>query len=233
MTYWHKARPPGWIWFLVGVLTAAGLQSVGEAASFGVQHAPYQTSNWSGYVARGYYYEASGTWTVPTVTCDPTVPPTTPVSYGAWVGMDGYGTKTVEQTGTESACVNGIPAYSGWYEYYPAPPITITTITVAPGDMMFGRVIWRKTSVRLVLKDLTNGGYFSIRKNGAFIGYGAEWITEVPGCPKCATQPIAPLTVTPTTFFVTSFGKKWTQTNMNGFTVSTRVNDSFTVTKNA
>jgi hypothetical protein len=40
MNYWHKSRPPEWIWFLVSVLTAAGLQAVGEAASFGVQHAP-------------------------------------------------------------------------------------------------------------------------------------------------------------------------------------------------
>jgi hypothetical protein len=42
-----------------------------------------------------------------------------------WVGLDGYSSSTVEQTGTDSDCVGKNPSYYAWYEFYPNPSFEI------------------------------------------------------------------------------------------------------------
>src|SRR5438876_3385239 len=75
------------------------------------------STNWSGYSttgAPGSFQNASATWVQPQVTC------TSQNTYAAfWVGLDGDGTSTVEQLGTEADCVGGQARYSSWYEMYP------------------------------------------------------------------------------------------------------------------
>jgi hypothetical protein len=78
----------------------------------------------------------AGSWTVPTVSC-----PRRGTSYAAfWVGIDGYSSSTVEQTGTLAECSNGVATYSAWYEFYPSPMYTISALTVRPGDVITAQV---------------------------------------------------------------------------------------------
>ena len=75
-------------------------------------------STWGGYVAQGYDFTTiTGSWTMPQVTCN-----SYNDLYAPWIGIDGYGSQTVEQTGVQVDCSSGYPEYSGWYEMYPAPP---------------------------------------------------------------------------------------------------------------
>jgi hypothetical protein len=112
------------------------------------------SQNWSGFVANGgKFTSVSGSWTVPTVDCS-----STPDGVVAlWVGLDGAGSRTVEQTGTFSACQQGSASYAAWYEAFPAASILLSN-PVGPGDTMSASV----TSVgsntfTLVLTDNSRG----------------------------------------------------------------------------
>ncbi len=77
------------------------------------------STNWSGYAAAGGTYKSvSATWTEPTGTCSGSA------KYSSfWVGLDGYNSTTVEQTGSEVDCSGSTPRYYSWYEMYPAYPV--------------------------------------------------------------------------------------------------------------
>jgi hypothetical protein len=78
----------------------------------------YATQVWSGYVDVAHqnvkfrYVESN--FTVPAVTCTSL---TSKASF--WVGLDGYGTSTVEQDGLSTDCSIGRPNYQVWYEMFP------------------------------------------------------------------------------------------------------------------
>ncbi len=75
------------------------------------------STNWSGYAVTGAgpYQSVSASWTQPAADCAQTRN-----GYAAfWVGLDGYATETVEQTGTEARCSSGRASYGAWYEMYP------------------------------------------------------------------------------------------------------------------
>lgn len=73
-----------------------------------------ESENWSGYaVTVSSLTVAKGSWTVPAVNCSKT-----PNTYAAfWVGIDGYSSSTVEQTGTLAQCSGSSAAYYAWYEF--------------------------------------------------------------------------------------------------------------------
>ena len=93
------------------------------------------SSNWSGYSAiNGRYTTVSASWKQPTASC------TSQATYSSfWVGLDGDGSNTVEQTGTSADCSGGAPRYYAWYEMYPKFPVNLS-IAVRPGDSMSGSV---------------------------------------------------------------------------------------------
>jgi Peptidase A4 family len=70
------------------------------------------SSNWSGYSAfksRVKFTDVKGDWIQPAATC------TSERTYSSfWVGIDGYNSNTVEQTGTDADCNNGSPVYYAW-----------------------------------------------------------------------------------------------------------------------
>ncbi|AEW92697.1 MULTISPECIES: G1 family glutamic endopeptidase [Streptomycetaceae] len=101
-------------------LLAAALVPAGTApaAGFGPHAQRYQDSNWGGYVAHGTFRSVSGSWTEPHVTCQ-----TADDLFAPWVGIDGDGSQTVEQTGVQTDCSSGSPQLSAWYEMYPAAPV--------------------------------------------------------------------------------------------------------------
>jgi hypothetical protein len=138
------------------------------------------STNWSGYAAsggNGSFNSVSSSWTEPTATCDDNGD-----EYAAfWVGLDGYNSSSVEQTGTDSDCDGGTPDYYGWYEMYPADPVYFTN-TVEPGDSMSASVTFTGTDTyTLVLTDSTQGWtQTETEYESGLANSSAEVITEAP-----------------------------------------------------
>jgi Peptidase A4 family len=88
-----------------------------------------ESTNWSGYVATtGTYTGVSASWIQPGGVCS------RGHQYAAlWVGLDGYSSSTVEQTGSEVDCVGRTAHYYAWYEMYPGPSENYPN-TVKAGD---------------------------------------------------------------------------------------------------
>jgi Peptidase A4 family len=86
---------------------------------------------------------------VPPVACNGT----TSSSYA--VGLDGDGTSTTEQIGTEGDCNVGSGLYSGWYQIAPNAPVFFKN-PVKPGDAMTASVTSLGAgSFELTLFDMT------------------------------------------------------------------------------
>ena len=148
------------------------------AAAPGIVDATATTSeNWSGYAATsGQFTSVSAAWTQPAVTC------TAQETFSSfWVGLDGDGTQTVEQTGTEADCAGGTAAYSGWYEMFPADPVTYSN-PVQPGDAMSASVTTSGNGTfTLTLTDQTQGWNQVTTQTSATAQLGsAEVIAEAP-----------------------------------------------------
>jgi Peptidase A4 family len=159
--------------------------------------------NWSGYVAAtklsspqaGSVTEVVGSWIVPAVTGSASANTDSSV----WVGIDGYGSGTVEQVGTQEALENGKPVYLAWWEMYSSgigqPEQPIAAMTIEPGDSMTGVVEYMTSGAHA-------GQYYlyitnNSRANDSFGIYVtsaqyqsplaqrscAEWIVEAPTIP--------------------------------------------------
>jgi len=137
------------------------------------------SQNWAGYAVNGATFnDVQGTWTQPAVvgSC------TSAARYASfWVGIDGYSSTTVEQIGTDSDCTGGHASYYAWYEMFPANSVTISSLTIHPGDVLTAQVKVSGTSFTLSLKDATSKQSFSIKKTSASATKSsAEWIAESP-----------------------------------------------------
>jgi hypothetical protein len=154
------------------------------------------STNWSGYAAAGGTYKSvSATWNEPTGTCSGSA------KYSSfWVGLDGYNSSTVEQTGSEVDCSGSTPQYYSWYEMYPAYPVNFSN-PVSPGDQFYGSVTFNgSSSYTLVLKDTTKGWSHTITASlSGAANSSAEVIAEAPCC--TASGGILPLAhFSPVTF---------------------------------
>ncbi len=150
----------------------------GGAPADAANNAAATTSmNWSGYAATGSRFTSvTAAWTQPAVTC------TAQATFSSfWVGLDGDGTQSVEQTGTEADCANGAATYSGWYEMFPAAPVFYNN-PVRPGDAMNASVTTNGTgSFTLTLTDQTQGWNQVTTQTSATAQLGsAEVIAEAP-----------------------------------------------------
>ncbi len=137
--------------------------------------------NWSGYAvtgATGSVTDVKGSWVVPAIqgTCSSTN------QYSShWVGIDGYSSNTVEQTGTDSDCQNGAPAYYAWFEFYPQPSFSINGLTIKPGDVIKAEVSRSGSHFTVTIADTTTGKTYSKTKTvSSAQASSAEWITEAP-----------------------------------------------------
>ncbi len=167
----------------VAPASAAGTASSAHARDHRIRHGA--STNWSGYALTGVgpYSSVSSSWTQPAVDCA-----VTRSGYSAfWVGLDGFSTETVEQTGTEANCSNGKPVYGAWYEMYPRGSVGLSE-PVAPGDSItasvtyLGKAFFGLTSrFELTLSDATEGWSRSEIKylRAAKLG-SAEVIAEAP-----------------------------------------------------
>jgi hypothetical protein len=169
----------------------------------------YESYNWSGYAvtgSSGTVTLAKGSWVVPSVTCT-----TTPTGYSSfWVGLDGFSSNSVEQTGTDSDCVSlngksGTPTYYAWFEFYPNPSYVIEFSNgVKPNDVMTAQVQYAGQASGAGHRG--SGAQFTItitdvsEKNETYTitstapsanESSAEWIAEAPCCGK--GQSVLPL----------------------------------------
>jgi Peptidase A4 family len=137
------------------------------------------SANWAGYAAtgnQGTFTNVSASWTQPTVTCGAA---NTFSSF--WVGLDGDGTPTVEQTGTEADCNAGTAVYQGWFEMFPNAPVFYNN-PVVPGDAMSASVVANGGGAfTLTLTDATqNWTQTTNQTSGAAQLGSAEVIAEAP-----------------------------------------------------
>jgi hypothetical protein len=134
------------------------------------------SGNWAGYdVTGGTFTSVSASWVQPAVSC------TSATTYSSfWVGIDGDGSNSVEQTGTEADCSGGRAYYSSWYEMYPAYPVNYSN-TVSPGDHFTSTVSESGGTFALTLSDTTKGWTKTTKKtsNTAAL-FSAEVIAEAP-----------------------------------------------------
>jgi len=140
------------------------------------------STNWSGYAVNGSVGSVSlvtASWNVPAVSC-----PTSGSTYSAfWVGIDGFQSTTVEQTGTDSDCHNGVAHYYAWFEFYPKASVTISSIAVSPGDKIAALVLYTASTgmFTVAIKDYTtNLAYSSSSAVPGAQRNSGEWVAEAP-----------------------------------------------------
>jgi hypothetical protein len=172
------------------VLALAAITWVPSSAAATAVHAPLMVTspdafsatdatslNWAGYASTaGPFRSVSATWVQPQATC------TTALTYSAfWVGLDGDGSNSVEQTGSEVDCVSGIAHYYSWYEMYPKYPVNFAN-AVHPGDVLHGSVVaGAGGAFTLVLSDRTVGWTRTVHATYALAKLrSAEIIAEAP-----------------------------------------------------
>jgi hypothetical protein len=153
-----------------------------------------QSNNWFGYnqgtLEQGgkQFNSITGDWVVPTATQHTAGQDE---ASSDWIGIGGgcidaactVGDNTLIQTGTEQDVSGGSASYSAWYELIPAPSLTITSLTIHPGDHMHASIaetiaganVWKIT-----LQDVTTGQSFSTTVPYGSTHATAEWIEETP-----------------------------------------------------
>jgi hypothetical protein len=156
--YGHTAKAGGWRKGGYTMMPGpAGYPAAGSSSSGTARNAVTAavSENWAGYAAQGAagsFTRVSAAWSEPAVSCQ-----AAETFSSFWVGLDGDGTSTVEQTGTEADCANGAASYQGWFEMFPAAPVFFGN-TVQPGDAMSASVVAAGGgSFTLTLTDATQG----------------------------------------------------------------------------
>ncbi len=187
---------------LVGLLPLLGLlvavQPAG-AATTAVFHRPIvsvaanKSNNWSGY-NQGFqeqggktFNSVAGDWIVPTASAHTKG---TAASSATWTGIGGgcvdascaVTDPTLIQAGTEQDVdASGHATYSAWWEVIPAPSVTISKMTIKPGDHMHVAIGQSAPEVwNITVKDLTSSGSFSQTVPYSSTFATAEWIEETP-----------------------------------------------------
>jgi hypothetical protein len=136
--------------------------------------------NWSGYAVTtnpGAVSAVSGSWVVPAASGAGT-------GYSSdWVGIDGFGSSSVEQIGTEQDVINGRTQYYAWYEMYPSGAVAIP-MAVHPGDTVSAAVTYGSGAFTLTITDTPVGGvaqtFTTTQADPGAARSSAEWVVEAP-----------------------------------------------------
>jgi hypothetical protein len=178
-----RIRRPSAVVMGLPLLVALAVPATATAAPSMLRQAPNHritrstSTNWAGYAAHsGRFTSAAATWTQPTASC------TSATTYSSfWVGLDGYSSSTVEQTGTDADCSGGSPVYYAWYEMYPKFPKNLSLV-IHPGDTMHASVTTAGNGTfTLTIADRTTGaGFTTQQKLRSAQLSSAEVIAEAP-----------------------------------------------------
>jgi hypothetical protein len=153
-----------------------------------VQSVTESSTNWSGYVAvsdvshpaANMVSNVNGTWLVPCIA------PSTNNSYSAiWIGIDGFGSNTVEQIGTAHEYVNGIIHHYAWFEMYPGASYAISGFPVQVGDSISASVTYTHDGMfTMTLYNNTRAVSYTVPVANSTLAsaqrISAEWIVEAP-----------------------------------------------------
>jgi hypothetical protein len=144
---------------------------------------------------------------------------------GFWVGLDGWGDNTVEQTGTATECYKGSAYYWSWIEMAPQPTVVLGSVN--PGDVMSGTVSYDGGDYTIELRDLTtgvsNGEIVTSPGGSTCSNHSAEVVAEPPaGCvtssgETCRTTPFSSYYLMP----------EWRWVNFSKISVSTQHSGGF------
>jgi hypothetical protein len=147
------------------------------------------SANWSGYAAHnGPYKNISASWVEPRGHCSGSRH-----KYSSfWVGLDGFNSGSVEQTGSEVDCKGGSPRYYSWFEMFPKFPVRFHN-TVRPGDHFHGSVTYNGGGrFTLKLSDTTRGWTHTEHKSlKSAQRSSAEVIVEAPSSNRGGVLPLA------------------------------------------
>jgi hypothetical protein len=180
-----------------GSASAAGLTAHGQLLHLapGAKFHANQSSNWFGY---GQGTLEQGSKLFDSITGDWTVPAATQHTSGQaeassdWIGIGGgcvdagctVTDSTLIQTGTEQDVdATGAPSYSAWWELVPAPSISISNMTVSPGDHMhasLSEVVNDANVWNITITDVTKNETFTTTVPYPSTHATAEWIEETP-----------------------------------------------------
>jgi hypothetical protein len=153
-----------------------------------------QSTNWFGYNAgileRGTLFNSvTADWMVPTASQHAAGQAE---SSATWIGIGGgcldagcgINDATLIQTGTEQDVdASGHATYSSWWELVPVPAVTISNMSVSPGDHIHASVAETAPDTGLwtiTLKDVTKNESFSTTVPYTSTHSTAEWIEETP-----------------------------------------------------
>jgi hypothetical protein len=153
-----------------------------------------QSTNWFGYNAgtleRGTLFNSvTADWTVPTASAHKAGEAE---SSATWIGIGGgcldancgINDATLVQTGTEQDVdASGHATYSAWWELVPVPAVTISKMSVSPGDHIHASVAEAVPNAGLwtiTLEDVTKNESFSTTVPYVSTHSTAEWIEETP-----------------------------------------------------
>lgn len=143
------------------------------------------TRNWAGYAVHrsGVTFRyVSAKWRQPRASCVPGSPSFT----AFWVGLGGFSSSRLEQTGTEVDCGRrGHAAYYAWYELVPSSTATMklpaSALRVRPGDMISASVAVTGRNVTISLQnDTRHQAFRSVVEASALDASSAEWVVEAP-----------------------------------------------------
>jgi hypothetical protein len=149
---------------------------------------------WSGYAVTGQKFTAvRGTFIQPSMTAcsgSSAGSPVPPVANNVfiWSGLDGFGSSSIEQVGTEAACLippAGEPAigYFAWYETFP-DDLTPIPMAIHPGDVISTEVKGVSPQrFAMTLEDKTTAAKWSevVYQHTHAPQLSAEWIDEAQG----------------------------------------------------
>jgi Peptidase A4 family len=154
-----------------------------------------QSSNWFGYnqgtLEQGgkLFNSISGDWTVPSATQHTAGQAE---SSSDWIGIGGgcvdtgctATDNTLIQTGTEQdVSSGGAASYGAWWEVIPGPSLTISNLTVRPGDHMHADIteaVANSNVWNITLKNVTRNQTFTQTVPYSSTHATAEWIEETP-----------------------------------------------------
>lgn len=151
---------------------------------FGVSSA--SSTNWAGYAvstSNGAVSAVQGTFVVPKFhgSCSGAY------NFSAaafWVGIDGFSSGTVEQTGVAIECYSVLyvsaVTYFAWYEFYPSAMVVLS-MTISPGDTVHAKVSYSSSTYTISLADASTGNSYTSSFTGVSANRSsAEWIAEAP-----------------------------------------------------
>lgn len=154
-------------------------------------HVPFKAGtslNWGGYVAASnmqkpvpYTVNAvSGSWLAPQLAA------ATQNTYcSVWIGIDGYGSTTAQQIGTEHDWYNGQQINFAWFAMSPHDPYEIVNFPVNNGDSISASVVYIGNDVFILSLFNNTRKFFTVIPTTYTTSPNAqrsciEWIVEAP-----------------------------------------------------